>query len=154
MFQIMWKNGKTYITQPMLEATCLLAPALYPLVHSAYSTPSSLHWGDTVLKSSEGVQQGDPLGPLLFCLTIHQITSQLKSELCVFYLDDGSLGGYLEDVINNVETVERLAGDISLVLNHHKTEIICADSSLLLRPSPWPRGWSPHKCYPPWGPTW
>ena len=43
-----------------------LAPELAPFVFSAYSEPSSLFWGDTSLMSSEGVQQGDPLGPLLF----------------------------------------------------------------------------------------
>lgn len=46
----------------------------------------------------------------------------------MFYLDDASLGGSLEDVVNDVETVKRLAGDIGLVLNHHKTEVICTDS--------------------------
>ena len=30
---------------------------------------------------------------LLFCLTIHHLTTQLESQFCVVYLDDGSLGG-------------------------------------------------------------
>ena len=34
-------------------------PELLPLVHSAYSAPSTLFWGET--QSSEGVQQGVPL---------------------------------------------------------------------------------------------
>ena len=38
------------------------------LVLSAYGSPSSLFFGKIVIQSSEGVQQGDPLGPLLFCL--------------------------------------------------------------------------------------
>ena len=32
-------------------------------------------------QTAEGVQQGDPLGPLLFCFTIHSLFSQLVSEL-------------------------------------------------------------------------
>ena len=40
------------------------APSLFPLVHSAYSSPSTLFWGDKTIQSAEGVQQGDPLGPL------------------------------------------------------------------------------------------
>ena len=43
-----------------------LAPELVSFVFSAYSEPSSLFSGDISLLSSEGVQQGDPLGPLLF----------------------------------------------------------------------------------------
>ena len=44
-------------------------PELLPLVHSAYSSPSHLFIGDEIIQSSEGVQQGDPLGPLLFSLS-------------------------------------------------------------------------------------
>ena len=51
----------------MLEATCSLAPDIFPL---AYSAPSHLFWGDHLISSAEGVQQGDPLGPLFFCLTL------------------------------------------------------------------------------------
>ena len=60
----------------MLEAVQDLALDLFPFVHSAYSSPSSLFWSDKILLSAEGVQQGDPLGPLLFCLTIHPLYSQ------------------------------------------------------------------------------
>ena len=68
-------------------------PELFPFVHSAYCEPSSLMWGNDAVQSSEGVQQGDPLSPLLFCLSIHKMCVKLKSELAVFYLDDGTLGG-------------------------------------------------------------
>ena len=52
--------------------------------------------------SSEGVQQGDTLGTLLFCLTIHKLCNKLKSEFSTFYLDDGKLGGNCDDVINDL----------------------------------------------------
>ena len=67
----------------MLLAVQELAPALYPFVHSSYSSPSSLFWHDSVLQSAEGVQQDDPLGRLLFCLSIHDLCSQLMSEFNV-----------------------------------------------------------------------
>ena len=59
-------------TTRMLEAVRDQAPAVYPMVHSAYSTPSFLFGGDHTIISTEGVQQGDPLGPLYFsvCLSI------------------------------------------------------------------------------------
>ena len=39
----------------------------------------ALSWilGTVFARRSKGVQQGDPLGPLLFCLSIHQLTTQL-----------------------------------------------------------------------------
>ena len=76
----------------MLETTSVFAPDLYPFVHSSYAESSSLFWEGRVIQSAEGVQQGDPLGPLLFCLSIHRPTSSLVSEFCVCYLDDITLG--------------------------------------------------------------
>ena len=58
---------------------------------------SVLLWGKVEIASVEGIQQGDPLGPLLFCLSIHDLVSSLKSEYKVFYLDDGTIGDTLED---------------------------------------------------------
>ena len=77
----------------MLQAVCYLAPTIYPFVHSLYSAPSLLRWGDKSIFSAEGVQQGDPLGPQLFCLTLHRHCLQLRSELCIMYLDDVTLVG-------------------------------------------------------------
>ena len=76
-----------------------VAPELLPLVTCAYSTPSSLFFGEDIIPSSEGVQQGDPLGPLLFCLAIHDLVQQLQSEFTVFFLDDSTLSGSLEEVL-------------------------------------------------------
>ena len=80
----------------MLHAVREQAPGIYDFVHSAYSQSSLLFFGDNIIESAEGVQQGDPLGPLLFSLTIHPILKMLKSELRIFYLDDGTMGGNLK----------------------------------------------------------
>ena len=123
----------------MLLAVGELAPQLLPLVHSAYCSPSSLYIGDETIQSSEGVQQGDPLGPLLFCLTIHGIVQRLRSEVHMFYLDDGTLGGSLDDILCDLQTVEHEAGELGLQLNRGKSEVICEDSNTreaLLRSAP------------------
>ena len=52
---------------------------------------------------------------------------QLKGEFVVFYLDDGTLGGHLEEVLRDLRMVERVAGDMGLQVNHSKSEIICDD---------------------------
>lgn len=109
----------------MLMKVLELAPRLFCFVHSAYSSPSTLFWEDKTIQSAEGVQQGDPLGPLLFCLTIQQLKAQLTSEFQVFYLDDGTLGGSIEDLRHDLQVVEKVGQEIGLQLNEEKTEVIC-----------------------------
>ena len=58
------------------------------------------------------MQQGDPLGPLWFCLSIHRMCMKLKSELAVFYLDDKAVGNYWKDVTSNLELIEEEASNI------------------------------------------
>ena len=108
----------------MLLAVQELAPALYPFVHSSYSSPSSLFWHDSALQSAEGVQQGDPLGPLLFCVSIHDLCSQLISEFNVWHLDDSSVGGTLDDVRHDLEIVQRFGSKLGLHLSHQKSEVV------------------------------
>ena len=55
---------------------------------------------------------------------------QLKCEFGVFYLDDGTLGDSLDEVLSDVQMVERVAGDMGLQLNHGKSEIICDDPTM------------------------
>ena len=62
--------------------------------------PSFSFYNDSIILSQEeGVQQGDPLGPLLFCLTTHSIVASLSSELKFFYLDNGTIGGPLDTIL-------------------------------------------------------
>ena len=103
------------------------APELFSVIHLAYGTPSSLFIGDTIIQSAEGIQQGDLLGPLLFCLTTMEIMEQLRSEVIIIYLDDGTLGGSVEDITQDLQLVEREAGKLGLQLNHAKSEIISHD---------------------------
>ena len=63
----------------MLCAVKKFIPDLSPYVYSAYSTESVLLWDDVEIISSECIQQGDPIDPLLFCLSIQDFVSSLKS---------------------------------------------------------------------------
>ena len=77
----------------IMEAVSASVPEIYNYVHASYATSSNLSFGDHIIPSDEGVQQGDPLGPLLFCITIHPLLSSCAAELRLGYLDDITLGG-------------------------------------------------------------
>ena len=125
-----FKNAFNLIQRDkMLDAVQSFAPIIYPFIHSAYSSPLILFWEDKTIDSAEGVQQGDSLGRLLFCLTIHQLCSYLKSELYIFYLDDGTLGGKVEDVVQDLDHIVHNGGELGLHFNSQKSEIICHDDA-------------------------
>ena len=113
----------------MIRAVQQFSPDILYFVYSAYAASSQLFCGDHTLLSAEGVQQGDPLGPLLFCITIQSLISELRSDFHVFYLDDGTLGGSLDDVISDLLHIEE--GAARLGLNRNKCELICDDVGLI-----------------------
>lgn len=111
----------------MLHSVLKYIPELYPLAAAAYGNPTLLFFGNSWVESVEGVQQGDPLGPLFFSLTVHHLLSQLSSEFKVFYLDDGTPGGTVEEVVNDLV---RLEDTLGLVLNHRKTEVVSDNAAI------------------------
>jgi len=58
-----------------------------------------------MLLSDEGIQQGDPLGPLLFCVSSLKLDRRMTSEFNAWYLDDGSLGGHVSSLLCEVEKI-------------------------------------------------
>jgi hypothetical protein len=100
-------------------------PELYAYCSSSYSQPSFLFYGSFVLLSQEGSQQGDPLGPLLFCNAIHALLTSLKSELSLSYLDDLTLGGAQTTVAGDIDEIVRVGSSMGLHLNTNKCELIC-----------------------------
>lgn len=102
-------------------------PALARWATWCYRQASNLQFGDTVLQSSSGVQQGDPLGPLLFAAAIQPLAAELRAsavDLSMFYLDDGVLAGSVEAVASALAHLQRAAADVGLALNLAKCEAI------------------------------
>jgi len=83
-------------------------PELYPFILTCYNSPSDLCFGEFLISSAEGVQQGDPLGPLLFCVAAQKMANLMKSQLNLWYMDDGSLGGEVDVLIEDFATVRRI----------------------------------------------
>ena len=95
-----------------------------------YARASLLSFGDHLLLSDEGAQQGDPLGPLLFCASSLKLARSMSSEFNLWYLDDGSVGGNVDSLLHDLETVKRVGLTIGLELNENKCEIVTDDDSV------------------------
>ena len=108
----------------MLESAAKLTPEIYRFCHLTYSNPSFLKFGSRSILSQEGAQQGDPLGPLLFCMTIQPMLSSLSSELVIGYLDDITLGGAESEVEKDFQEVRIQGEAVGLKLNVSKCEHI------------------------------
>ena len=80
----------------MLLAVLNRVPELTAVPRTA--TRQLCFFGSHTILSEEGPQQGDPLGPLLFCNTVQPLLSSLASELNLGYLDDVTLGGPVDTV--------------------------------------------------------
>ena len=66
----------------MLEAVYKTVPEIYKFCHLSYSQLTELRYGSRSILLEEGTQQGDPIGPLLFCITIQPLLHMLRSEFC------------------------------------------------------------------------
>lgn len=83
--------------QAVVSAAHAAFPGLARYTTWCYAHPSYLHFGSsTTVLSAGGVQQGDPLGPLLFAAAIQPIVKELQAgplDMTLFYLDDGIIAG-------------------------------------------------------------
>jgi len=108
----------------VLECVADRLPDLLSFVVSAYSTPSRLLFGEFVIGSEEGVQQGDPLGPLLFCLALERVLGACEGDLVVGYLDDVTIGGEIQDLVAQIPIIEAASALLGLQLNRAKCEFV------------------------------
>ena len=106
-------------------------PELYPFVHMCYALSSLLNFGDYLLLSDEGVQQGGPLGLLLFCASSLKLARSMTSEFNLWYMDDSSVGGDVSSLLYDLDTIQRVGPTIGLVLNDAKCEIITNDDNMV-----------------------
>ena len=101
-----------------------LAPELLSWFEFTHTEPSPLFCDKEILLSSQGTQQGDPLGPAFFALAIHpilELTAGIPGiDWDVFYLDDGVLVGEAEALLQTLELLTTQFGKVGLKVNMTK----------------------------------
>jgi hypothetical protein len=123
------------LRKAMLEAVQKSFPCLYNFGLALYGPKSNL-WANfdsklrKLILSEEGVQQGDVLGPFLFCLTLQPILEELNSWLN--QNGGGEILGFMDDlsIITSQETFHKLwpllldkSEAIGLVMNIKKCQV-------------------------------
>ena len=101
-------------------------PGLSVWMESCYSGQPLLHLGKDIIHSCCGMQQGDPLGPLGFALTLHPIVKRIDADvstlaLNAWYLDDGTLVGSPGDLSAALHIVESEGPSVGFHLNLSKS---------------------------------
>ena len=118
----------------MLLAVQQYLPDIYAYCYSAYACYTHLFHGQYLILSQEGPQQGDPLGPLLFSITLQPLLDSLISELTLGYLDDLTVGDNQNKVAADVLRVKEIGESIGLSLNISKCELVCHPNTSIADP--------------------
>lgn len=93
-----------------------------PLMYQAHSATTPLFFGTNAVESASGIQQGDPCGPPAFALAILDIIKFFRAPVNAWYLDDGTIGGDLITVIEDLSRSFPLLLDMGLDVNPGKCE--------------------------------
>jgi hypothetical protein len=128
MLLVDFKNAFNLVDREvMLQEVRLRCPVISRWVEFCYSSPARLYYGEHTLWSHQGVQQGDPLGPLLFALVLHPLVCKIRDSfslpLQAWYLDDGTIIGDTLTVGKVLELIMMDGPHYGLHLNVDKTEV-------------------------------
>ena len=80
-------------------------------------------YGDSVIKSCERTQQGDPESPALFSDSIQDLIDNLEPNINLWYLDDGNLGDDYQTVLKDLKKIVEAERTLGLIIKPLKCEI-------------------------------
>ena len=127
-FKVDMQNAFNVVSrQAVFDECATFSPELIPWVSWCYGFHPMLWHPLGQICSEYGVQQGDPLNPLLFALVLHKLVASLEADdqcfdllLQAWYLDDG---GSRPAVLRAVHLIEMLGPAVGLHVNLAKCEL-------------------------------
>ena len=107
----------------LLDVCSRRTPMILRLSLSAYPTRSHLVIGNETILSETGVQQSDPLGPVLFAMAVGELARSVKSPMNIWHLEDATIGGPMESVCEDLRRIIPMLSDIGLEVNPSKSKV-------------------------------
>ena len=116
--------------QAVLDACDLHFPELLPWFSWCHGQHPVLWHPMGTISSEIGVQQGDPLGPLLCCLVLQQVVSAITEDAdCAsllfnkWYIDDGVVAGPIAAIACVLAIIQDRRPPLGLYINIAKYEL-------------------------------
>ena len=142
VFKVDMSNAFNMVSrQAVMDQCATYFPELLPWVSWCYGSHTSLWHPMGQISSQTGVQQGDPLGPMLFALVLHKLVTSIGADddclqllLEAWYLDDGILAGERSAVIRALHLIEDLGPHLGLYINFFKCERFSRSGNSLFPP--------------------
>ena len=143
IFKVDMTNAFNLVSrQAVLDECSAFFPEILPWVSWCYGSHPELWHPMGHLSSQSGVQQGDPLGPMLFALVLQKLISTIDADdeclqllLQAWYLDDGVLAGKRSAVLRALHLIEELGPHIGIVINFSKCEVFSPQGNHLFPPA-------------------
>ena len=89
-----------------------------------YSSPTMLLYNhESIIESEQGVQQGDPLGPLYFCCGIRRLINEIQAFGPLYnkwYMDDGGIIADVGTLAKIWEIIKKRGPELGLHVNTSK----------------------------------
>ena len=79
--KVAFSNAFNILRRDMLSKDAENTLDIYRFCHTVYDKPTHLKFFGHTILSQEGAQQGDPLGPVLSCWSIHSLLLSCKCHL-------------------------------------------------------------------------
>lgn len=114
--------------QRILEQVAEHFPDLYAFVSWCIETQSYVAWDNGAFLSAQGVPQGDPLGPFLFCLVLQVLVKSIEKKcpnlvLNKWFMDDGTIVGSAKEVNTVIDIIVSEGPELGLFFSTKKSRV-------------------------------